>query len=384
MKTSMNILDDLGTIEKIDRRNMREVLRSTPDMYIDFLKKLKEEDMTSVINKLPSKKPTKTIILGMGGSALGGEILKDWLADASEIPIELCRDYHLANYADKDTLVIALSYSGNTEETINGFVEALDRKCMTIAVSSGGVLEEFCNLSGTPLIKVPKGLPPRCATPYLLLSLAKILNKFEFMPFDEAEINEATETLRKLWKKIRPECPVNDNSAKKMALDIFGSIPVIYGFRHYKSIALAIKIAFNENSKIPSKCEFFPELIHNEIVGFEKYKRSIGNITVVLIRDSDEPPEIKVAIEVVKELISLNNTVKILEVYGEGTSRLAKMLSVKYVADMASLYLAILNNTDPMRTQSIDVIKSETKAKLNLIENLRKRIKNFDNFQTTM
>jgi len=374
----MNTLDDLEAVRKIDRGNMLEIYRNTPELYIDSLNRLKS--LGEVLKKSPDKRIRNVVILGMGGSALNGEILRDWSLDFSKVPIELCRDYHLPNYVNEETLVIAVSYSGNTEETASSFVEALERKCPIVVISSGGVLEEFCNLTGTPLIKVPKGSPPfqpRCATPYLLSSMAAILNKFGIIPFNTNEFEETVEVLKKVWNKTRPECPIIDNPAKKMALDIFGSTPVIYGFRQYKSIALATKIAFNENSKIPSKYEFFPELNHNEIVGFERYKKSMGRITTILIRDSAEPPEIKVAIEAAKTLISSRQAGKILEIYGEGTSRLAKMLCVKYITDMASVYLAVLNNVDPTYTQSIDVIKHEAKAKLNLIEDLRKRIKGF-------
>lgn len=370
----MNILDDLETIRKIDRGNMREIYRNTPDLYIDSLKRLKNLDQ--ILGKLPKKRIRNVVILGMGGSALSGEILRDWSLDFSKAPIELCRDYHLPNYVDEDTLAIAVSYSGNTEETISAFVEALERKCTIVAISSGGVLEEFCNLTETPMIKVPRGNPPfqpRCATPYLLPSIAAILNEFGVMPFNTNEFEETTQVLREAWNKIKPECLAIDNPAKKIASEIFGSIPVIYGFRQYKSIALAIKIAISENCKVPSKCEYLPELNHNEIVGLEGHKESMGKFSTILIREHDEPNEIRVRIEATKKFIS-NKNLKIIEIYAEGTSRLAKMLYVKHVADMVSVYLAILNCIDPTATLSIDAIKKEIKEKLDLITNLRKRV----------
>ena len=143
MKTLMNILDDLETIRKVDHGNMLEVFRNTPNMYIDTLKMLEDESMISGVDRLSRKKPGGVTILGMGGSALSGEILRDWLADFIKMPIELCRDYHLPNYTDEDTLVIAVSYSGNTEETMNAYLEAIEKRCMTIAITSGGLLKEF-------------------------------------------------------------------------------------------------------------------------------------------------------------------------------------------------------------------------------------------------
>ncbi len=378
----MNILDDLETIRKIDRENMCEIYRDTPDLYIDSLKKL--ENLNQVLLKPPSRRIRNVVILGMGGSALSGEILRDWLLDFSKVPIELCRDYHLPYYINEDTLAIAVSYSGNTEETISAFVEALERKCVIAAVSSGGVLEEFCNLTETPMIKVPRENPqfqPRCATPYLLPSMAAILNKLGVIPFRTNEFEETIEALREAWSIIRPECPAIDNPSKKIALEIFGSIPVIYGFRQYKSIALAIKTAINENGKVLSKYESFPELNHNEVVGLEGYKEYLGKFSTVLIREHDEPDEIRVRIEATKKLIS-NKNWKIIEIYGEGTSRLAKMLYVKHVADMASVYLAILNGMDPTVTQSIDVIKKELKEKLNLITDLRKKVMNISKLRS--
>jgi glucose/mannose-6-phosphate isomerase len=300
----------------------------------------------------------KIIVAGMGGSAIGGDFLKQLVMNnpKTTLFVEVCRDYRLPAYADEETLVFIISYSGETEETLNAFVDALKKKCKVICISSGGTLTRFTEKFGLPLLRVPSGLAPRAAFPYLFLPMFSTLQRIGVLPNMESEIKEAVETLEKLRLEISPKISFEKNFAKKLAWEILGAIPVVYGFRFYGAVARRFKTQFNENSKLPCKCEVFPELNHNEIVGWEAHRNLTKVFSVVFLRDEAEPAEIKSRIEATKELI-VNKVNKIIEVWGRGKSILSKMLSATYIGDLASVYLALLQGVDPMPVKTITLLK---------------------------
>ncbi len=148
---------------------------------------------------------------------------------------------------------------------------------------------------------------------------------------------------------------------------------MIYGFRQYASIAHRLKTQFNENSKVPSKHDAFPELNHNEVVGWEASEALTKRFSVLLIRDPEEPPEIRHRIEATKSLV-LHKAQKVLEVYARGESKLARMFSVLFIGDLASVYLAILRNTDPTPVEIINKIKEEMGKRFNVMERLKREV----------
>ena len=153
----VTILDRQEKIKEVDKSDMLGDLVKTPDYCRDAIKRAEQTVVPNNVN------PKNIVVVGMGGSAIGGEILKDWLRDKLAIPIEVCRDYTFPAYANKNTLVFANSYSGNTEETLSAFLAAVKRKCTTTAITSGGHLEAFCKKLKIPHVIIPKGLPPRVA-----------------------------------------------------------------------------------------------------------------------------------------------------------------------------------------------------------------------------
>lgn len=321
--------------------------------------------------KVPEKiRPKNIVVAGMGGSAIGGEILQNWLRDELPIPIGVCNDYTLPAYANKDTLLFANSYSGNTEETLSVFLDAIRRKCAIIATTSGGYLLSFSKDLQVPYVTIPSHLPPRVAIPYLFFPLPVLMERMKILPNVDENLREAIQVLKKGSEENGPEIPAGDNPAKKLALDLVETIPVIYGFRQYQSVAHRLKTQFNENSKVPSKHDVFPELNHNETVGWEAPELLTKNYSIILIRDTDEPPEIRHRIETTKSLV-LHKTKKVLEIYARGEGKLAKMFSVLRVGDFASVYLAILQGVDPTPVKIIDEVKSELGKKFSMVKKLK-------------
>ena len=330
---------------------MNEIIKKYPEMCLEALEIAKS--LT-----LPDYQFDKIIVSGMGGSAISGDLLKDLLRNEIKIPIDVCREYHAPKYVDENTLVFCISYSGDTEETLSQFVDCVEKKCKIIGITSNGKLKEWCEKLNLPCVIVPKGYQPRSALPYLFVSILMCLQKLG-LTNKEKEIKETIEILRNI-------------KTGKVAQYLKNSIPIIYGSDEFASVAKRMKTQFNENSKNPAKYDVFPELNHNEIVGYEMDKLN-KNSVIILLRDKNEPVESKARIEITKKLLK-NKVRKIIELWSEGRSKLARMMSLIFIGDYLSCELAVLNKVDPIETKSIVLLKEELKKRLNLVNKLEKRI----------
>jgi len=373
------ILDKPEELEKIDKSNMLNLCVKTPEHCQDAIqraKKIKIPNDVKVSKKITIKykKPKNIIITGMGGSAIGGEILQDWLQDKLPIPIQICRNYTLPAYANRNTLVFAISCSGETEETLSAFVDAIRRKCMTITISSGGHLLAFSKKLQIPHVTIPNGRPPRAAIPYTFFPLPILLEKMDILSNIEKDIEETIRVLKKVSEENSPRIPTKKNMSKTLALELEKTIPAVYGFGQSRAVAHRMKTQFNENSKLLSVYDVFPELNHNEAVGWEVSEDLAKKFSVILIRDHDEPPEIKHRIEMTK-MLALHKAQKVLEIYAKGKGRLAKMFSVLLLGDLVSVFLAILCGIDPAPVKTIDLIKREMRRKFDVAGKLEGEIR---------
>jgi glucose/mannose-6-phosphate isomerase len=346
-----SVLDDMGKIREIDRSNM---LSFCVDAAKHYQKAAKIAEKIS----LRYPKPENIIVAGMGGSGIGGELLKDWARDKAQVPIEVSRDYSLPAYANEKSLVLIVSYSGETEESLSAFLDATKKKCMIHCISSGGSLLEFAEKLNVPYLRVPSGMPPRAALPYLFTPLLKALEKVIVSSVSE-DFSEAIKILERISGENAPEKLARENFSKTLALGIDESVPVVYGFGVYRSVAQRFKQQFNENSKVPSKWEFFSELNHNEIVGWEKAGKLANCFSTIFIRDKNEPNEVRSRIETTKALMHSDS--KMFEVWAQGKSALARMLSVICIGDFTSVYLAILRKVDPTPVSTIALLKEKMK-----------------------
>jgi glucose/mannose-6-phosphate isomerase len=347
---STGILDDPDGLKRIDKSDMLSFCVEAPE----HCQKAAKLAWAVPINY---SKPKTIIIAGLGGSAIGGELLKDWAMDKIAVPIEVCRSYSLPAYVNEKTLAFVISYSGETEEALSMFLDTTKRNCMTFCISSGGKLLQFAEKLKLPHLQVPSGMPPRAALPYLFLPMLIILEKLGLVSGVSSEISEAIKALEQVKDENSPETPLDDNFSKVLASKINGTVPIIYGFGIYRAVAERYKQQFNENSKVPAKWEFFPELNHNEIVGWESAKELANCFSTIFIRDEDEREEIRQRIEVTKELMFGEAAKRIFEVWSVGESRLTKMLYAIYIGDFTSVYLAILRGVDPTPVKTITLLK---------------------------
>ncbi len=346
------VLNDTVEIGRIDESNMLAFCVNAAVHY---------QEASNLAEKISLRyaNPENIIVAGMGGSAIGGELLKDWARDKAQMHIEVCRAYELPACANARSLVLLVSYSGETEETLGTFLDAVKRRCMVFCVSSGGSLLKFAGKLDVPYLRVPRGFPPRAALPYLFVPLLKSLERVGVISGVSVELSEAIAILARIGGENAPEKPVKVNFAKILAAGINQSVPVVYGFGVYRSVAQRFKQQFNENSKVPSKWEVFSELNHNEIVGWEKAGKLAKCFSTIFIRDKNEPDEIRSRIETTKDL--LPSLSKMFEVWAQGKSLLARMLSTVCIGDFTSVYLAILRNVDPTPVQTISLLKEKMK-----------------------
>ncbi len=344
-----SLLDNFEEIRRIDKSDMLSFQVKAAQHFSNALHLARKVS-------LDYSEPENVIVAGMGGSAISGELLKDWARGKASTPIEISRDYKLPNYVGAKTLVIVSSYSGDTEETLSTFLDAKRRGCMIYCISSGGKLLEFAEKLNVPFLRVPPGMPPRAALHYLFVPLLTVLEKAGCVPRFSEESQETRKILEEVAKGNAPQNPSESNLAKTLALGIGDTVPVVYGFGIYRSVAQRFKQQFNENTKIPSKWESFSELDHNEIAGWEKAGWRTKHFSAICLRDKKEATEVRSRIEITKAIIEPLVS-KWFEVWSQGSRDLSKMLSTILMGDFTSVYLAILQKTDPTPVQTITMLK---------------------------
>lgn len=342
------ILDNIDRMRKIDKNDMLSFCVHAADNYTKALTQSKGFSFHTV-------KPNNIVIGGMGGSAISGELFIDWTRDKLRIPVTTCREYKLPAYADKDTLAIVNSYSGDTEESLSSLVDAINKKCMILCIGSGGKLLETAEHLDLPNIRIPSGIPPRAALPFMFTPLLIVAEKLGLVHGAEEEFSETIPILKHISEVNSADKPLAHNFSKKLASQILHTIPIVYGFSVYRGAAQRLKQQFNENCKTLAKWDYFSELNHNETVGWESSDEFLEFLSTIFIRDKNEPPEIHSRIETTKNL--LPKRLKTYEIWSEGECTLSKMLSTVLLGDFTSVYLAILRGIDPTPVRTVSELK---------------------------
>ncbi len=298
------------------------------------------------------------VFAGMGGSAISGDILRTYLEDELPVPVAVCRDYTLPAFVNNHTLLFAISYSGNTEETLSAVEQAIDRGAMVVTISSGGRLEALAREHQMVHIRIPGGMPPRQALGYLFFAPLLILEKLELITSRQQDIQETEYILQELLDQLNSETTMGDNLAHHIAQSVYGAIPVIYaGAAFLRAVPVRWRNQFNENSKVMAFSNVFPELNHNEIMGWEGPETVNKHFRVIFLRDyQEEHPRIQHRISITQSLLR-EHAIPFGEVFPVGQSRLARLFSLIYLGDWASYYLAMLNEQDPTTIHSIDLLK---------------------------
>jgi glucose/mannose-6-phosphate isomerase len=301
---------------------------------------------------------TKIVVAGMGGSALAALLLKTWLESELRVPIEVVRDYTLPAYVDANTLVIASSYSGNTEETVSCFAQAREKNAQIAVIASGGELKRLADEASVATVVLPSGVQPRMTVIYGLRALTAILGHFgvaDFARYDE--IKSLADWLGEEALKWVSGVRTDKNFAKQLALLSVGKTPVFYAGGLMAPIAYKWKISWNENAKNVAFWNQYPEFNHNEFMGWASHPIE-KPFAVVDLKSRFEHPRILRRFEVSDRLLS-GRRPKAIEVDMQGESVLAQMLWSNVLADFTSIYVAILNGVDPTPVPLIEKLKRE-------------------------
>lgn len=299
----------------------------------------------------------RVVILGIGGSAIGGEIASRLVMEESQIPVWVHRDYGLPVIPDDKTLVIASSYSGNTEETLSGFIQSLETPAKKIVVTTGGRLKQLAEENNIPGFIIDYKAPPRMAFPHSFISLVGILQKQGLLEDKTADIEEMLVILKRLRDDYIETAPFASNRAKQLAARLRGHIVVVYGGGTISAVARRWKAQFNENGKSWAFFELFPELNHNAVVGYRFPLEMKDKIFVVLLRSALLHPRILQHYEASIELMA-REEIKHESIDAVGKSALAQMMSLVLLGDYLTCYLAVLNGTDPASLDAVDFVKS--------------------------
>ena len=298
------------------------------------------------------------VIAGMGGSAIGGDINNMLLRDDLAIPLIVSRNYNIPKWANKHTLVIMSSYSGDTEETLSAFDDALLKECHIIGITTGGTLLKKISGNNLDHIMMPKGLQPRAALAYSFVPMLYLFLELGLIEIDLHNnlINSVT-----LLKSVRDSYRYNDENNKTWTLSnkIYNTIPIIYGESENTSIiALRWSNQLCENSKMLSFCNELPEFNHNEIVGWENNTSIIEKLSIIWLNDESNHERIDIRQEITSKI--LDNVVdKQFEISLNGNTRFERLLHLIHFGDWVSLWCAYLHNTDPSPVEKIANLKNE-------------------------
>jgi glucose/mannose-6-phosphate isomerase len=286
-------------------------------------------------------------VLGMGGSGFSGDLLKVYLGE-SERRVHVIKDYTLPAYINKKCLVFAVSYSGNTEETVSGYRSAVRRNARVIAISSGGKLEELSKLNKTQHIKIPSGLPPRLSTPYLIIP---ILNVLSFSGI----IDEQEKIMKKCIANLISSASRIESNTKELAKKVKGKTPLIYASTRMFCVAEKWKTDINENAKIHAFYNLFPEFNHNELCAYDSPKQGYH---AIILSDPDDYERIKARIKIFKKITSVSTT-PVTEIAVTGDNLFTRLMSTIWMGLFFSYFLAVELGVDPTPVVIIEKLKKE-------------------------
>lgn len=351
----MSLLDDPQAIKKVDAQNMYRLIYEFPSQVQHAL---------GIAQKLPLPpvKPDQIkniLVTGMGGSAIGGDLVRSYLASELTLPFFILRNYTLPHFVDENSLVFVSSYSGNTEETLSAYDQAKKVGAQIISISSGGEISKRSEENNFPLLRIPPGYPPRAALGYSFVPIVVFLERLGFISGKIDELKKSIELLSSAREKYRMEQSSEQNKAKRIADNLYGKLPIIYsGADHFDAVGYRWKGQICENSKSLCFNNVFPEFNHNELVGWEIISGLEKKIVVVILRDQGDHPQIKKRVQIVEGMIR-EKGVGVIQVESQGENLLSRIFSLVQLGDFMSFYLAILNQVDPTPVKPIDYLKSE-------------------------
>lgn len=344
MEGMISSLDDLAGISRTDSSGLLVQISALPSQLQASLSR----------QVMISGDISKVCVGGLGGSAMGGEVLVSYMSASASVPTVVVRDTTLPAWVDPSTLTILISYSGNTRETLSMFEEAKDRGANLVIITSGGKLLEHSRSLGCPVVTVPGGLQPRQALGHLLGSAARVVESAGLCPM-ASELEDMTLALNRKVRDLSPDVPTERNLAKRVARQLVGRMPFVYAPRSIRPAATRWQTQINENSKMLCLAGEVPEMDHNQVVGWVDGAKDERNAPVFLRPAYDAGMETRI----------LDATISIFNDFGlrpelvdlEGSTPLEAIMDGIILGDYVSYYLAMLQGIDPLPVSSITELK---------------------------
>ena len=344
-------LDNVRQLSKIDRSDMIGAVDRFPDPF------LRPRDESEVPLREAKSKFQSLVLMGMGGSASAADVVLDWLRAALSIPAFVHREPGLPSFVNSRTLFIALSYSGETSETLAAFREAKKRGSSLVGIGHGGSLAAICSSFRAPYFRVETSLAPRAALSQLIVAAAVTLEEANLIRSTRREMSDVAQTLVRLRRRYRVDTPLKDNPAKSLALELLGHLPVLYALQRMSSVARRFKNQLAENSKLLAKYDLLPEAGHNEVEAWHEK----DNLLPVFIRHTGESRLERSIIRAFRATISYASRSHPLEIRVAASGNLSTLVSPILLLDYVSVYLAMLRRIDP----TPNVLINEYKKKMN-------------------
>jgi glucose/mannose-6-phosphate isomerase len=335
---------------KADSAGMMAKLATLPDQIVDGLELARE-----AWQPFAGRKPQAIVVAGMGGSAIGGELLRSYVRHRVRTPISVCSGYGLPGFVGGESLVVVSSYSGNTEEALACFEEAAGRGAAIGCITSGGELLLRAEKRSVPSVVLPAGFPPRAALGYSFSALLGLVWTLRLCPPDTGGVDECLATLRQL-REVYSSPQSKTNKAVSIAEGLMGTMPLIYCSDGLAAVGLRWKNQLCENSKKMAFASYLPEMSHNDIMGWE-VGDSHPEVGVILLRTPDDHQGIASRLDFLKGLIK-DDSCFLEEIWSTGTSLLSRLFSLILLGDYVSVYIALMRGLDPTPIATIERMKS--------------------------
>jgi glucose/mannose-6-phosphate isomerase len=345
-------LDDRDVLKNRDKEGMLDVIDRFPSQCTEAI----ELGEGFLFN--PPEGIDRVVVCGMGGSAMAGDIAHRFAG----VPLFVNRGYDIPGFVGPDTLLVAVSYSGNTAETLSSFEQGIQAGARVLAISSGGRLKEASRERDIPFLEVPRGYQPRAAMGYLALPLLVLLNRLH-LTRDLGSLPALIEGLEGVKAQCTPSVPASGNPAKSLAQRLDGRIPIVYGtVGNTDLVAMRTKTQINENAKQAAFWNVFPELNHNEILALVRADL-LANPYILLLQNETDRREVRARMEIMMDLMK-EHGVPFEVLTAKGKTPLAQVFSQIYFGDYLSTYLAVLGGVDPTPVELIEGFKKALSRKL--------------------
>ncbi len=350
------ILDDPGPMRRYDASAMLDAVATLPAQIADGWTRTR-----SLMLAEAHTTARAVALLGMGGSAIGGDLVRGIFADRLRVPLVVVRDYDLPAWVGRETLVIASSYSGATEETISALGTALERRCPVAIITTGGPMREVASRASLPLLTFPGGGQPRAAVGYSMTLLAGSLERAGLLQLGDDEVGDAVTAASSAVEHFGPDVPTERNPAKQLAWSLVDRLPVVEASGALAVVARRWKAQLNENGKTAAFSEELPEATHNAVVGYGRPETIRDHLYVVFLASPDQHARNALRASLSAQLLGMAQIAHQVVAIG-GSSALAQAVSAIVMGDYVSTYLAFLYGDDPSPVEAIGYVKARMSA----------------------